>query len=82
MHPLEQYFFTTFGVGWSLRSAHSRKISPLLALIMWAYSPKIAKIGYFWYEFAPNGVYPLRDYWHSGCIPRSAPLRQILPLWL
>ena len=28
---------------------------------MWVYSPKIAKIGNFWYKFFPKGYIPLSD---------------------
>ena len=32
---------------------------------MWAYSPKIAKIGNFWYKFSPKGYTPLSDFYNS-----------------
>jgi len=42
------------------RESQIRTLTPnfsLVALKMWSYSPKIAKNGFFWYEFAPKGKY-------------------------
>ena len=44
---------------------------------------EIAKIGNFWYKFAPNGYIPLSDFydiWHGGGSLRPAPSCQISPL--
>ena len=43
---------------------------------MWAYSPKIAKIGNFWYKFVPKGVYRLKRFlkiWLGDGIPGPHP---------
>jgi len=41
------------------RYSHARTLVPYLTVVtfkMWAYTPKIAKIGNFWYKFAQKGI--------------------------
>ena len=67
------------------RSVPSRQISPLSLCKCRLTAPKIAKIGNFWYKFAPKGYISLSDFskiWHGEGFPRFAPSRQILPFWL
>ena len=76
---------TKFGLG---RESQVRTLLPnftVVAYKIWAYSPKIAKIGIFWYKFARKGYTPLCEFykiWLGEGSPRSAPSRQISSLWL
>jgi len=56
-----------------------------VTLKMWPYGPKITEIGNFWYKFAEKRYTPLCDFykiWLGEGSRRSAPSRQISPLWL
>jgi len=70
------------------RESQVRTLLPnftVVAYKIWAYSPKIAKIGIFWYKFARKGYTPLCEFykiWLGEGSPRSAPSRQISSLWL
>ena len=51
---------------------------------MCAYSPQYRQNWYFLYKFARKGYIPLSDFyqiWLGELSPRSAPSRQISPLW-
>ena len=82
--PLRNFYKIWRGVG-SPRSVQSREISPLWLLKCGLRAPEIVKIGNFSYKFAQKGYTPLSNFykiWLGGGSPRSAPSRQILPLWL
>jgi len=76
--------FAKLRAGKVSRSVPSRQISPLSLCKCRLTAPKIAKIGNFWYKFAPKGYISLSDFskiWHGEGFPRFAPSRQILPFW-
>jgi len=52
-----------------MRLSQVRTFTPnftVVALKMWAYIPKIAQIGNFWYKICPKGVYPWSDFTKFG----------------
>jgi len=56
--PVPLSYFTKFGVReGSPRSALTPNLT-VVAFKIWAYRPKIAKFGNFWYKFAPKGYTP------------------------
>ena len=70
------------------RESQVRTLLPnftVVAYKIWAYSPKIAKIGIFGINLPKRGIPPLCDFLQNlvwGRSPRSAPSRQISSLWL
>jgi len=57
--PLSE-FFTKLGTGRVSEVCNSRQTSRLWLLKCGPTGDEIAKIGIFWYKFAPKGVYPKR----------------------
>jgi len=83
-NPLSDFFYKIL-IGGGVPGSHPHAKFRHRGLKMWEYSPKIAKIGIFWYKFAQNGYIPLSDFykiWLERANPRSAPSCQISPLWL
>jgi len=55
----------------------------VVALKMWAYSPRNRKNWYFWYKICPKEVYPLKRFLQNlawGVSPRSTPTLTIVVL--
>ena len=89
VYPLRNFYKSWLGGG-RLRSAPSRKISPLWLLKYGLTAPKIVKNGNFWYTFAPKGKFwgstekveyrcitTTRMQWHHNCFENIALLHSV-----
>jgi len=70
---------TKFGLG---SDSQARTLLPNLTIVtfkMWAYTPKITKIGNFWYKFAQKGYTPLSDFYKIWLRGRGTQARTLMP---